>query len=198
MKLISIVITFLYSQTLFAQNITSNVSDSEQKRIINTVIAQSDKTYHYLINNNTKVIRSIGGYIKCIGSQSGPTYNMSYVDSFMVNDTSNYWLYNYSDSSGYQVVSLFDNELGPMYLTGGESKLLNDINRYYGLENVFLICLVGVGNCIIHDNDIWILDGNNQTELTSYFKERFDISFFYNKILFHDVSKGDFPFISHD
>jgi hypothetical protein len=194
MKLLFFLTVILLSNSLYSQSITKSLSKSEQSQIINAI--KNAKPNDFPITNNTKIIRILSGYIRC-DKRSIPSFQLSYLDSLMIDDTSLYWIYNYNDSVGYKVICQFSNEFGVMpYTTGTETAMLNSISKYYDLNKIFIVSILGVGNCIIDDRNIWLINGNAQTDISTYLREIYKFQDFSDRVLQRKVaSTEDFSFI---
>lgn len=191
MKYIFFVLALISNFNLLAQNFSDPLRVECQKKVIEAI--KHDKNSRE-INSNTKIVRILDGYIKCSNKQFA-SYDISYLDSLMISDSSSYWAYNYSENKGCTVVAYFNFELGSGLLFGNETVMLNNISKFYDLDKVVLLSLVGVGYCFIYDDQIWIADGNIRTDLSTYLREKYSLIEFRNDFLLRIASPGDIPFL---
>jgi hypothetical protein len=195
MKLTLLMIAALCSHCLYAQRMAYTVTESEKKKIIDTMKILNNKPAHIPISNDTKVMRIFSGYIKC-DKKSIPSFQLNYLDSLMINDTSLYWLYNYTDSAGYKIIGQFSREFGMILVHEKEIDFLNDVSKYFDLNEINLVSIVGVGNCIVDEKNIWLINGNTQTDISTFMKEAYKLQDFTDRVLQRTVwSNEDFPFV---
>ncbi len=145
------------------------------------------------ITPDTKVIRVLEGYIKCADKQSA-SFNISYLDSLIISDTSTFWAYNISDNKEYRVITYYNPELSGSFLFPEMSLTLNDIAKFYDLDHITLLSLVGVGYCFIHDAQIWVIEGNVRTDLSTYFEQNYSLKDFRSDVLMRIASATDISF----
>ena len=149
----------------------------KQQEILNIIKNLKDKPYLPPISSDTKVIKVFDGYVRYFNKRSA-TFDIDYLDSLTISEFS-YFVYNYSEASGYKVIAtLFYLDDMPIMslLLGNESSYLNDIGQQYDLDKITALSLAGgVGYCVIHNDEIWVVNGKAQTDIETFLKGRYTL-----------------------
>lgn len=189
MKIFLFLIVSVCCFSCYAQQYTSSVSDSNRKAIIKTLLDNKSKAeFPFLykkLNETTRVIRVFFAHIEYSENASFSTDFVK--DLKMQNSTNNYWIYNQS-STGYEVLGNYNKEEDStqMFLeTGYESKYLNSImDKVANLEEISFLRLNGVpGYCVLYKSKIWIIKGNEWTDLNTYLKSSYTLDQLRNIVL---------------
>lgn len=200
MKNLILLVCIALSSSCYAQKSTFTADSITRRNMIEQLIANKSKAefpeLYGQLNDSTKVIRLINGGI-VIKNKDTATFDLDLMKHLRINTKDDYLFYNIEPNGHHKMIggyAAYDTHLGIQLYPpfSFRESYLDEIAKYYDLDNVVIMGLYGIGSCIMVDKEIWIIEGNERTDLKTHVKETFrTLAELRNLFLLED---SEFPF----
>ena len=181
-KILFFVIASFLSCSCHSQKYVSFISESKQKKIINILLENKDKAeFPFIYDKLTDSSSVVEVFFAFIENNENVSFNTDFTN-YLVVDTGmhNYLIYNKLVSECVVLGNYNTNEdPSQMFVEPGNQNLyLNRIiDKISNLKDVSILRLNGVsGYCVLYKNKIWVIEGDEWTDINSFFKKNYTLN----------------------
>lgn len=157
--------------------LTSAVNEEIRISLINKILEKKeDSDFAYLYDSITPNTRIIKVYTAAVMSDRRDTIPLDYnfTKSVKSRGFSYFLLYHVNDQKGLKIDAVADSSDFLLYPEQITSSFLNDVSRHFDINKVLFLTVNGVpGISVYFDDEIWIVEGNELTDLNSYVKKNY-------------------------
>ncbi|KAA5536821.1 hypothetical protein F0919_03890 [Taibaiella lutea] len=180
MKIIFLLISMSFSVSFYGQEMTSVVDSNTKSEIIKRLISNKENAmFKYLyqdLSYKSKMIRVFNAAV-IVDNKDSVSFNYDFVKNVKIRSANDYLIYNIGNKGRLKILASYSIDSTDINLyppLSVKESFLTDIEKYYNIDSVIFLALYGVnGICIMTENEIWIVNGNERTDLKTYVKENY-------------------------